>query len=241
MFFLTAGWGPTGSCKIPLVRAVILHSLRFIITPDKTGPKLRVLVVDDHPLFRAGVVAALKSEPDLEVCAEADNAATAREAAARLRPDAAVVDLMLQNDDGLKLVRELRTDLPALRIVVLSMLEAAVYQPKALQAGANFFVSKLEGPAAIVAALRQSVAGGRPVRPAARAAHELAALSERELQVFIQLGQGRSTQEIAASLSVSVKTIESHRENIKAKLGLPHANALVARAALWVRGQGLAR
>lgn len=206
----------------------------------ETKPALRVLVVDDHPLFRAGVVTALKQEPDFEVCGEADNAAAARALAAKLRPDAAVVDLMLQNDDGLKLVRELRADLPALRIVVLSMLEAAVYRPKAMQAGAQFFVSKLEGPAAIVAALRQPAAAPRPARAAADA-HELAALSERELQVFIQLGQGRSTQEIAAALNVSVKTIESHRENIKGKLGLPHANALVARAALWVREQGLAR
>jgi DNA-binding NarL/FixJ family response regulator len=198
-----------------------------------------VLVVDDHPLFRAGVVAALRGERDLEICAEAENAADARTLANQLRPDAAVVDLMLQHDDGLKLVRELRADLPGLRIVVLSMLAAAVYRPKAMQAGAQFFVSKAEGPAAIVAALRQPGA----VRPARAAAdtHELAALSERELQVFIQLGQGRSTQEIAAALSVSVKTIESHRENIKGKLDLPHANALVARAALWVREQGLAR
>lgn len=200
-----------------------------------------MLVVDDHPLFRAGVVAALQSEPDLEVCGEADHAAGARNLAVRLRPDAAVVDLMLQNDDGLKLVRELRTDLPNLRLVVLSMLEAAVYQPKALQAGANCFVSKLEGPAAIVAALRQIRPASRPPRAGPQAAHELAALSERELQVFIQLGQGRSTSEIATALNVSVKTIESHRENIKGKLGVPHANALVARAALWVRAQGLAR
>lgn len=200
-----------------------------------------MLVVDDHPLFRAGVVTALESEPDLEVCAEADNAVAARAAAGQLQPDAAVVDLMLQNDDGLKLVRELRTDLPALRIVVLSMLDAAVYRPKAMQAGANYFVSKVEGPAAIVAALRQPGASHRPTRPAPVDAHELAALSERELQVFVQLGQGRSTQEIAGALNVSVKTIESHRENIKGKLGLSHANALVARAALWVREQGLVR
>lgn len=206
----------------------------------ETKSKTRVLVVDDHPLFRAGVVTALKSEADLEVCAEADNAANARAVANKLKPDAAVVDLMLQNDDGLKLVRELRADLPNLRIVVLSMLEAAVYRPKALQAGANVFVSKLEGPGAIVSALRQTGSGSRPPRPAA-VPHELAALSERELQVFIQLGQGRSTQEIATALNVSVKTIESHRENIKGKLDLPHANALVARAALWVRDQGLAR
>jgi len=200
-----------------------------------------VLVVDDHPLFRAGVVAALKSEPDLDVCGEADTAASARALAGRLRPDAAVVDLMLQNDDGLKLVRELRADLPGLRLVVLSMLEAAVYRPKALQAGANCFVSKLEGPGAIMTALRQTGSEARPAKFPLRPEHELASLSERELQVFIQLGLGRSTQEIAALLSVSVKTIESHRENIKAKLDLPHTNALVARAALWVREQWLGR
>jgi DNA-binding NarL/FixJ family response regulator len=211
-----------------------------IINHDKKSSRLRVLVVDDHPLFRAGVVAALKGEPGLEVCGEADNATHARALAGRLQPDAAVVDLMLQNDDGLKLVRELRADLPGLRLVVLSMLEAAVYRPKALQAGANHFVSKLEGPAAIIAALRQTGSGRTP-RTAPQEEHELAALSERELQVFVQLGQGRSTQEIAAALNVSVKTIESHRENIKGKLGVPHANALVARAALWVRTQGLAR
>jgi DNA-binding NarL/FixJ family response regulator len=219
--------------------AVVLPSFNGIKAAENNS-KLRILVVDDHPLFRAGVVTALRHEADLEICGEANNAATARALAGQLRPDAAVVDLMLQNDDGLKLVRELRSDLPALRIVVLSMLEAAVYRPKAIQAGANFFVSKIEGPAAIVNALRQPGAVTRPSRGAA-SAHELAALSERELQVFIQLGQGRSTQEIAAALNVSVKTIESHRENIKGKLGLPHANALVARAALWVREQGLAR
>lgn len=200
-----------------------------------------MLVVDDHPLFRAGVVAALQQDPGLEVCGEADNAVDARDLGARLRPDVAVVDLMLQDDDGLKLVRELRLAQPRLKIVVLSMLDPSVYQPKAMQAGANHFISKLAGPAAIVAALHPDGPGGRPARVVPDNTHELAVLSERELQVFIQLGQGRSTQEIATALGVSAKTIESHRENIKGKLGLPHANALVARAALWVREQGLAR
>jgi DNA-binding NarL/FixJ family response regulator len=200
-----------------------------------------VLVVDDHPLFRAGVIAALQQDPALEICGEADQALAARELGARLRPDAAIVDLMLHHDDGLKLVRELRQDHPRMNIVVLSMLDPGLYRPKAMQAGANHFVSKLAGPAAITAALRENVPGSRAVRPGSDAGHELAILSERELQVFIELGRGRSTQQIAAALGVSVKTIESHRENIKGKLGLPHANALVARAALWVRAQGLVR
>ncbi|WP_438480671.1 response regulator transcription factor [Oleiharenicola lentus] len=203
-------------------------------------PPLRVIVIDDHPLFRAGVVAALKSESGIDVCGEAEGALDGRALAAKLKPDAAVVDLMLRDDDGLKLVRELRQDAPALRIVVLSMLEAGVYTPKALHAGANFFVSKLEGPPAIIAALRQPISLERGTR-ARPLDDELEALTERELQVFTQLGQGRSTQEISGVLGVSVKTIESHREGIKAKLALPHTNALVARAALWARAQGLVR
>lgn len=201
---------------------------------------LSVLVVDDHPLFRAGVVAALENDPGLTVCGEADDARTARELAARRRPGAAIVDLMLQDDDGLKLVRDLRTDHPPLKIVVLSMLDPGVYAPRALQAGASFFVSKQEGPAAILAALHRAAANERASPSGETGAPELV-LSERELQVFLQLGLGRSTQEITTALGVSVKTIEAHRESIKAKLGLPHANALVARAALWARAQGLVR
>jgi DNA-binding NarL/FixJ family response regulator len=200
--------------------------------------KQSALVIDDHPLFRAGVVAVLNNDPDWAVCAEASNGVEALAAAVKFRPAAAIVDLMLHDDDGLKLIRELRREVPGMRIVALSMLDETVYRPKALHAGASAFLSKLAGPGAILAALRESTP--RPARVGALP-HELEVLSERELHVFTQLGQGRSTQEIAAALGVSNKTIETHRENIKAKLGLPHANALVARAALWVREQGLAR
>jgi DNA-binding NarL/FixJ family response regulator len=198
---------------------------------------LQVLVVDDHPLFRAGVIATLQTQADFVVCAEAHNAIEAREQASRSGAQVALIDLMLQDDDGLKLVRELRQENPRLRIVVLSMLDPGVYLPKALQAGASFFVSKAEGPQAIFSALRRAAANERD--NSAADAGPVGELSERELQVFLQLGLGRSTQEIATALGVSVKTIESHREAIKSKLGLPHTNALVARAALWARQQGV--
>lgn len=208
--------------------------LCIVIPPVKRS----VLIVDDHPLFRAGVVAVLNNDPAWEVCAQARNPAEALTLVAQTRPEAAVVDLMLQDDDGLKLIRDLRREAPGLRIVVLSMLDETVYKPKALHAGASAFVSKHAGPAAVLDALREATPR---VARATPGTHELAVLSERELHVFTQLGHGRSTQEIATALGVSAKTIETHRENIKGKLGLPHANALVARAALWVREQGLAR
>lgn len=200
---------------------------------------MRVLLVDDHPLFRTGVIAAVGVEPGFEICAQADNALEARRLAAQLKPDTAIVDLMLGDDDGLKLVRELRQDFPAMRIVVLSMLDPAVYEPRARQAGAAAFVSKQSGPEAVAAALQAMVP--RRSRADWPEATELGLLSDRELQVFQQLGLGRSTKEIAEAVGVSVKTIETHRENIKTKLGLPHANALVARATLWMREQGLTR
>jgi DNA-binding NarL/FixJ family response regulator len=200
---------------------------------------MRILLVDDHPLFRAGVMAAVGVEPGFEICAQADNALAARELASQFKPDTAIVDLMLNDDDGLKLVRELRQDFPDMRIVVLSMLDPAVYEPRAKQAGAAAYVSKQSGPDAVAAALRAMVP--KIPRRAAEALDGLGALTDRELQVFQQLGLGRSTKEIADAIGVSVKTIETHRENIKGKLDLPHANALVARATLWMREQGLTR
>lgn len=201
-----------------------------------TAP-LQVLVVDDHPLFRAGVIATLQTQPDFVVCAEAHNAVEARRLAVESGAQVALIDLMLQDDDGLKLVRELRQENPRLKMVVLSMLDPGVYLPKALQAGASFFVSKAEGPQAIFDAIRRAAANERD--NAGAEAGPVGELSERELQVFLQLGLGRSTQEIATALGVSVKTIESHREAIKSKLNLAHTNALVARAALWARQQGV--
>lgn len=201
----------------------------------------RILLVDDHPLFRAGVAAVLRSDRGLEICAEANDGAAARQALVTVRPDVAVVDLVLGGDDGLKLVRELRRDCPGLRIVVLTMLDEAVYRSKALQAGADAFLSKREGPAQIVAVVRQLLDFPVPVRSAVpNGDNAVAQLSERELQVFRELGFGHTTQEVATKLGVSIKTIETHRESIKQKLGLPHANALIVRAAIWVREQGLA-
>lgn len=206
----------------------------------KNFPPIRLLLVDDHPLFRAGLAMALRAVPDFSVCAEAAGSRDGLELAGLHQPDVAVLDLMLADGDGLKLVREFRQRHPAMRLVVLSMLDPATYEARALQAGADAFISKREGSEAIVERLRRALHSGRPPRAVNAGGEDVALLSERELQVFRELGLGRSTQEIAGAFGVSVKTVESHREGIKLKLGLPHTNALVARAAHWVRAQGLA-
>ena len=180
---------------------------------------LKVLLVDDHPLFRAGVAAALQADHAFTICGEADHALAARELARQVSPDAAIVDLLLQNDDGLRLVRELRQEHPRLKIVVLSMLAKAHYQPTALQARASFFVSKQEGPVAILAALHRAAANERAHVPSP-ATHAVADLSERERQVFLQLGLGRSTAETAEALGVSVKTISTYKARLMVKLNV---------------------
>lgn len=200
---------------------------------------IRILLVDDHPLYRAGVASVLRSEPAFVVCAEAVGIQDALALAESTAPDVTVVDLMLAEGDGLQLVRELRQRHPELRVVVLSMLDRAAYEPKALAAGAAAFISKREGPEAVVEGLRLALNSSHATRLPV-SADGIALLSERELQVFRELGRGLSTAEVAVALGVSVKTVETHRESIKLKLGLPHANALVVRAAVWVHEQGLA-
>ncbi len=212
--------------------------------PEPAPPAARVkriLLIDDHPLIRTGLSAQLADCSDIEVCGEAGNVREARQLAATLRPDAAVLDLMLGDEDGLTLIRELRRLVPAMRIVVLSMLDPEQYAPRAHAAGAQVFVNKADGPEAIIAALRDP--DGSPIpgllaamdatTPAEDAALPTSRLSDRELQVFKLVGLGRTTREIATALGVSPKTVDAHKEHIKLRLGLANAAQLTARAAQW--------
>jgi DNA-binding NarL/FixJ family response regulator len=200
----------------------------------------RILIVDDHAIVRHGVRLLLEQESDLMVCAEAERASDALAAAARHDPDVALVDLALPGTNGLDLIRALRRERPRTAIVVLSMHDEAVYAERALRAGARGYVTKRRGPDEVVAAVR-TVAAGKVHLPEATASAILARLAgatrddgtpfdrltDRELEVFHLIGRGCTTREIARRLSVSVKTIESHREHIKQKLGLESGAALV--------------
>jgi DNA-binding NarL/FixJ family response regulator len=210
------------------------------------------LVVDDHPIVREGITLLLSGQPDLEVCGSAVDIASALAAVRELKPDVALIDLSLGPDSGLDLIAMLSEDAQNnVSMLALSMHDEAFYAKRVLQAGGRGYIMKHEGTALLLQAIRTVLAGeiyvsaavnasllrfltpaGKPSKPATPNP-ELAGLSNRELQIYRLVGQGVSTKEIARQLFLSVKTVESHRANIKQKLGVDTAAALVAHAAEW--------
>jgi DNA-binding NarL/FixJ family response regulator len=216
---------------------------------EEGGPaRKKVLIVDDHPMLRRGLAALIDSEPDLSVCGEAATCPEALAAIPERRPDLVIVDLALGKDDGLDLVKEMKKRHPAIPALVLSMHDEAVYAERSLKAGARGYITKQQLDNSVLAAIRRLLDGGTYMSDAleARLAAKfvdgrtletdspLDALSDRELQVFRLIGQGRSTRQIADTLNLSIKTIESHREHIKSKLSLETTAELAQRATQWV-------
>jgi DNA-binding NarL/FixJ family response regulator len=207
--------------------------------------RVRVLVVDDHPLVRQGLEHLINQSSDLEACAQASDCDEALAALDQTNPDVAVIDLSLAGDNGLDLIRELGKRCPGLPVLVLSMLDESVYADRALRAGARGYIMKGEETDEVLDAIRRVTAGeqylskrlganpslGLPGRgPEAL----LERLSDREFQVFELIGRGLATRGIAKNLGVSVKTVETHRYRIKEKLGLGSANEVVHFAIRWV-------
>lgn len=215
-----------------------------------TSPKARVLIVEDHPIFREGLVQLINRQRDLAVCAEATDAREALAAAEQHRPDTILLDLTLKGIGGLELLKELRFLHPKLPILVLTMSDESLYAERALRAGASGYLMKQQASSDVIAAIRAVLAGEMHMSRAleialmrkAIAALELTAsgaigaLSDRELQIFEIIGAGVPTRDIALRLGISIKTIETHRENIKRKLDLSSGSELLTRAQKWVRG-----
>jgi DNA-binding NarL/FixJ family response regulator len=205
----------------------------------------KVLIVDDHPLMREGLNELFAAETDLEVCGEADSAASALKAIELLGPDVVVLDLTLGADDGVSLVGTLRQRWPALPILVLSMHDEAVYGERLLAMGVRGYVMKQEASQVIVTALRKVIAGEHYVSAALAGrlyarmtrhrdqAQPTDVLTAREREVLRQIARGKSTQDIAAALGMSAKTVDSHRRNMREKLGLASAADLVRYAVQW--------
>jgi DNA-binding NarL/FixJ family response regulator len=210
------------------------------------------MIVDDHPVVRSGLAQLLGQEEDLSVCAEAESLGAALEALEAERPDLVIVDISLEHRDGIDLIKEIRARGSDARIVVLTMHDESFHAERALRAGAQGYLTKQEASGKILDAVRQ-VLGGK-LYVSQRLSPQLlerlitgntdeddpvtARLSDRELQVFLKIGKGQGTQEIATDLNLSVKTIETYRGNIKDKLGLGDSRQLMKYAIRWALDQG---
>lgn len=224
-------------------------------TPAANSPppqtRRRVLLVDDHPMMRAGLAHLIERQPDLTVCGEAANPAEALKALPNARPDIILADLTMPGRSGLEFVKDLLATSPSLAVLVVSMHDEAVYAERALRAGARGYIMKEAGGEAVVAAIRQILSGQIYVSPAmsARILENLSGkkprgssspiekLSDREFEVFQLIGQGKSTRDIAEQLHLSPKTVDVHRSHIKEKLDLKDATALIRHAVRWVETQ----
>jgi DNA-binding NarL/FixJ family response regulator len=207
----------------------------------------RVLIVDDHPMTRDGLVHLIDREPDLVVAWQAENAAQALDIVVNEQPDLALVDITLPDKGGIDLIKDLKAVRPELKMLVVSMHEESLYAERALRAGARGYITKQEGGARLMQAIRLVLSGQMYVsakmsariveifsgQSAAGAQSPVAQLSDREFEIFQLIGQGLATQEIGDRVRISAKTVEAHRVNIKAKLGLGTAAELIAFAARW--------
>jgi DNA-binding NarL/FixJ family response regulator len=195
-----------------------------------TNIRRRVLIVDDHPIVRQGLKRMIDAEADLEVCGEADSEPNARSAVRELDPDIVVVDLSLQDGDGLELVRAVHAHHPEVPMLVLSMHDEAIYAERMLAEGASGYIMKQAAADQLLTALRTVLQGDTYLSAEMAAVHKEAAakmgsdplqrLSNRELQVLNLVGRGVSSRDIATELGLSVKTVESHRQSVKRKLHL---------------------
>jgi DNA-binding NarL/FixJ family response regulator len=209
---------------------------------------VRLFLVDDHPLVREWLEQLLRGEPGFEVIGQAEDAASALAAMRPNPPDIAIVDLTLRSGTGLDLIKDLRAQLPAVQVIVLSMHEELAQVERALRAGAAGYVMKRESTTRIVEAIRSVRSGNVYANPEvlARLAERMVgrrqttgsvdALSDRELEVFRRMGEGHTTKRIATDLGVSMKTIQEYQARIKEKLGLADAAELMRAAVRWTEG-----
>ncbi|MFZ0201676.1 MAG: response regulator transcription factor [Candidatus Sulfotelmatobacter sp.] len=217
-------------------------------TSGNCGAKKKaVFLVDDHPIVRQGLTLLINREPDLTVCGEAEEMHSALSAILAVKPDILIVDISLNGPDGLELLKNVRLSSPRLPVLILSMHDESIYAERALRAGANGYIMKQEATEKVLVALRRILSGEiyvsdritnsmlqHYVRGANPAEHSsIAELTDRELEVFRLIGEGHGTRQIADTLHLSVKTVESYQAHIKEKLSLRSARELVQHAIEW--------
>lgn len=210
----------------------------------------RLLIVEDHPVVVDGIRDALRDEDAFELVGHADCEAEAIRVASEVEPDVAIVDMTLGTGTGLSVIKLLTAEHPKLRVLVFTMHDEALYAERAMRAGAHGYLNKSATANELVAALHEVVSGKVAIseelneqliqKALGNAGDEngVESLSDRELEVFEQIGQGARLADIADNLGISVKTVETHRENIKKKLDLSSAPELTRFAVAWVENPG---
>ena len=215
----------------------------------KAVEKHRILIVDDHPLFCEGVRQVINRHPALVVCGQVPDAASAMKAVAELKPDLAVVDISLEGSNGIDLIKNLKARHEDLPVLVVSMHDESLYAERALRAGAQGYIMKNQPIKIVRDAIFKVLAGdiflsekmsasvlaklllGKKDQPVS----SIEQLSDRELEVFQMLGEGKSSREIAETLDLTIPTIHSFRNRIKEKLQFRNSTELVLHAMQWVR------
>ncbi len=226
---------------------------RELSLPDSTKNSesdgaVNVLIVDDHPVMRAGIRYILQACEDISVCGEAGCRKEALSLIEAKDPDLVIIDLLLGNEDGLELVKECAARHERLRILVMTIRRGDVYAERVLRSGANGFIEKYEAGTQILEAVRTVMAGqtylnrrlsSRFIDSAIRGRRKTAptpieGLSDRELHVFQLIGGGLRPREIAESLGLGIKTVETYHRNIRIKLNLPDVAALRKASERWI-------
>jgi len=206
-------------------------------------PKARILLVDDHPVLRCGIAELVNSEDGLEVCGEAANMQEALTLVGKLKPDLAIIDVSLDGNNGIELMKTLSSRYASMPLLAYSMHDESIYAERALRAGAKGYVMKQADPEVLLSAIQQILKGkmylsdrisehllGKLVGAGTSNAaikSPIDKLSDRELEVLQMMGKGIGTAQIAERLCLSVKTIETYREHLKEKLNLSSGQELL--------------
>jgi DNA-binding NarL/FixJ family response regulator len=216
---------------------------------SKTPEKNRILIVDDHPLFREGLQQMIDRSPNLVVCGEAANATEALQAIAELKPALVLVDISLGSTSGIDLIKAIKAKYDDLPVLVISMHDESLYAERALRAGALGYIMKHEPAKTVKAAISKVLAGDIYLseRMSTSVLSKLMkgkgeehvspvqTLSDRELEVFRMLGEGKGARQIAEELSLTIATINSFRARIKEKLQLKTSTEVMLHAIQWFR------
>lgn len=212
----------------------------------------KVLIVDDHPLVREGLTDLINKEKDIVVCGWAKDIPQTISAIKKFNPDVVTIDISLENASGLDLMKDIKTRFPGLPFLVLSMHQESIYAERAIRAGAKGYITKQEATKKVITAIRKVLEGRLYISESVKEKllYSLIGsdesdtdislvdrLTDRELEVFRLIGQGKATRQIAEQLCLSTKTIETYRSRIKQKLNLSSGSELLRSAFQWASRQ----